>query len=209
MAFELLIGAIARAMLELIAMNLKAKRLVVRCRVGCRDVDAEHGALLGQRLDVVLRRDDLEGEARVLDDDASHADATGTPAPRDLDLGAVEVGRAQLRRRALAPVIQLAPEDLTRVTHPELVQRREDGVLLPLFRQVVELAPATLARGQRLRSQRLGALLLVIAGAPAGITSGRGRRGARLQEEGPVLDLVREDAVGAVWAVGSTQQSVG
>ncbi|KAJ2970549.1 hypothetical protein NUW58_g9660 [Xylaria curta] len=102
---ELLIRAIARPMLELITMNLKAERLRLGLCFRRRDVHAKHSALLRQRLDLIPHRHDLEGEPRVLDHDAAHADAAGAPAARHLDLGAVQVRRAQLRRRPGAAVV--------------------------------------------------------------------------------------------------------
>ncbi len=79
--FELLVCAIARPMLKLIAMNLEAERFLIRGGVWRRDVNAKHGAFFRQSLDLVLSSDDLEREARVLDDDAPDSNAAGAPAP--------------------------------------------------------------------------------------------------------------------------------
>lgn len=188
--FEFLISTIARTMLELITVDLKAERSLARGRAWRGDVNTKHGSFLWQRLDLVLLGDNLEGEARVLDDDAPDADAARAAAARDLDLGAVEVGRGQLRSCTLAPVVELAAQDLARVAEPEVVQGREDGVLPPLLGQAVELEAAPLAGGQRPRLQGPGALLLLVAGPASGFARGRGQRGARLQEERSMLDLV-------------------
>lgn len=144
---EFLTCAIASPMLELITVDLKAERFLVRGCAGRGDVNAEHGSLFRQRLDLVPPRDDLEGEAGVLDDNAPDADAAGTPAPRDLDLGAVEVGGTELGGGTLAPVVELGAQDLADVPGPEAIQGGEDGVLLRLLGQVVELELAALAGG--------------------------------------------------------------
>lgn len=222
MQLELPRRAISGPMLELVAVNFKNKGFFVVFgssrifpNLFClllpyrRHNNPEHGTLLRHGLDLVPLRDDLEDEPGVLDDNPPDPDAARAAAARDLHLGAVEVGGAELRRGTLAPRVQLLAEHLPDVAQPQPVQRLVDGVLLPRLREVVEPQLAPLPRGEGLGLQGLCALLLRGAGFAAGIAGVEGGGRGGLEEEWSVLDLLGEDSVGAVGAVGSREKLAG
>lgn len=213
MSSELFICSVRRPVLELIAKDLELEMLpcavagFVDKFVVQRDLDSKRRSFFRDELDLILFCNDLKGEARVLDHNALYAHSARVPTSTHLDLGAMVIRSGQFRRCALASRVYFTAQDFFYVSIPEAIQGPEDLKLAPILGDIVQATFATLSRGERLGLQSLCALLLILASLAArltGILRGRGR--VRSQEERPVLDLVAEDALCVVGAVGARKQ---
>lgn len=143
---EFLVRPIRGPGLELASMDLKNQRprscrlsrspsLSVALRSRNRHLEAEDGVLLRHSLDLVLDRDDLKREFRVLDDDACDAHSADTATSHHGEQRAVEIstgehgsgtrGRQQSPPRSLLP---LQPQNFLDVGTPHVMQRLEDGI---------------------------------------------------------------------------------
>lgn len=179
--------------------------------LGRRHLYAKNGALLGHGLDGIRGGDDVEDEARVLDDDAFGADPPDTAAPDHLNLGAMEIRGGQLRGGSLATSVQFGTQYVAHVAEPEIVQRQEGGVLVAIARDLVQGQLAAKSRGQGLGLEGSFAVLQVALalGAAGLFRGGEGRGRGWAQQDGAVLNLVRVDAVGGDGGVGPREERLG
>lgn len=212
MLLELAVCPVCRAEHELVPQDVKRKRLGVcrRAIILGMDLDAKRGPFFGYYFEAPFARDHVENKLAVSDDDALNAHTSRATASDNLGLSPHELGAGQFGGCLGTAAVDIAAQHFSCVPLPQVMQRLVDVELLALPGNVVEAEPSALARRERFGAQ-LAVGLFLIARPPAGGACAQrgGRWRGRLQMEGPVLDLVVEDAVHAVGGVRSGKQLLG
>ncbi len=132
MLFEFAVCPVSRPQHELIAMNLKSKRLsrLVGMCIRSGDFYLESCSFLGYHFEASFERDDLNDEFAVPDNDAFNSDAAGASAANYFCLCAVQFCAGQFGCCSRAACIHVAAQQFLRVACPQVFQRRVEFVFL-------------------------------------------------------------------------------